>query len=361
MRPNNQRRHQRGRTGKPNKFPSRNQSYDSNGPDVRVRGTAHQIYEKYQALAREATASGDRIQAESYYQYAEHYYRIIAAQGGFVQPRFGQSWEEGGDGDEGGPDGGPAEAGQNGQGGFDPTAEPQPTVEYPRRGGDAHGGEEFQRPREGYAGGDGFRGRDDNRGGDGNRNDGNRNDGGRRDDGRDRGYDQRQRDDRRNDGRRDDGRRAEGGGRPESDRDGNREEFGGRGGGRRDFVTRAEQRQQERQAYAPAGNGAIEASMPSAAGAGAPDVIDGAPPAAGHVIGAAPVVGVAPPADGAEGDGRNSRDGRPFRPRHPHFRRFRGGARGDRDPALEDQPDITGGAPGAEPAGGTGTGSGGAD
>ena len=85
MRPNNQRR-QRGRNnggggggGGKQKFPSRNQSFDSNGPDVRVRGTAHQIYEKYMALAREATTSGDRILAESYYQYAEHYFRSMHA------------------------------------------------------------------------------------------------------------------------------------------------------------------------------------------------------------------------------------------------------------------------------------------
>ena len=54
-----------------------NRSYDSNGPDVRVRGTASQVYEKYQALARDAMASGDRVMAENYGQHAEHYYRIM--------------------------------------------------------------------------------------------------------------------------------------------------------------------------------------------------------------------------------------------------------------------------------------------
>jgi hypothetical protein len=56
--------------------PQNNQTFDSNGPDIRVRGSAHQIFERYVALAREATASGDRIAAENLYQHAEHYFRI---------------------------------------------------------------------------------------------------------------------------------------------------------------------------------------------------------------------------------------------------------------------------------------------
>ena len=54
-----------------------NRSYDSNGPDVRVRGTASQVYDKYQALARDAMSAGDRVTAENYLQHAEHYYRIV--------------------------------------------------------------------------------------------------------------------------------------------------------------------------------------------------------------------------------------------------------------------------------------------
>ncbi len=54
-----------------------NRSYDSNGPDVRVRGNASQVYEKYQTLARDAMSSGDRVMAENYQQHAEHYYRIL--------------------------------------------------------------------------------------------------------------------------------------------------------------------------------------------------------------------------------------------------------------------------------------------
>ncbi len=55
----------------------RSGTYDSNGPDGRIRGNASQVYEKYVGLARDATSSGDRIAAEAYYQHAEHYYRIV--------------------------------------------------------------------------------------------------------------------------------------------------------------------------------------------------------------------------------------------------------------------------------------------
>jgi hypothetical protein len=54
-------------------------SFESNGPDVKVRGTAQHIAEKYTQLARDAHLSGDPVAAESYLQHAEHYYRIIAA------------------------------------------------------------------------------------------------------------------------------------------------------------------------------------------------------------------------------------------------------------------------------------------
>ncbi|HUT50848.1 MAG TPA: DUF4167 domain-containing protein [Alphaproteobacteria bacterium] len=56
---------------------TRNQTFDSNGPSIRVRGNAYQVMEKYLTLARDASASGDRIAAENYYQHAEHYYRIL--------------------------------------------------------------------------------------------------------------------------------------------------------------------------------------------------------------------------------------------------------------------------------------------
>ena len=57
-----------------------NRAYDSNGPEVKIRGTASHIYEKYLQLARDANGSGDRVMAENYLQHAEHYYRIMAAQ-----------------------------------------------------------------------------------------------------------------------------------------------------------------------------------------------------------------------------------------------------------------------------------------
>jgi hypothetical protein len=60
-----------------------NKFYESNGPDVRVRGTASNIAEKYQQLARDVHTSGDLVAAEAYHQYAEHYYRLVAEQGRF--------------------------------------------------------------------------------------------------------------------------------------------------------------------------------------------------------------------------------------------------------------------------------------
>jgi hypothetical protein len=66
----------------------RNQSFDSNGPDVKIRGTAHQIFEKYLVLARDANSSGDRVAAENYLQHAEHYYRVMVAMGTLPQPRI---------------------------------------------------------------------------------------------------------------------------------------------------------------------------------------------------------------------------------------------------------------------------------
>ena len=62
-------------------MPHRIQTFDSNGPNVKIRGNAYQVFERYIALAREAQASGDRIAAENLYQHAEHYFRIMNAQG----------------------------------------------------------------------------------------------------------------------------------------------------------------------------------------------------------------------------------------------------------------------------------------
>jgi hypothetical protein len=61
--------------------------YESNGPDVKIRGNPSHIAEKYVQLARDALTSGDPISAENYYQHAEHYYRVIAA----AQEQFRQN------------------------------------------------------------------------------------------------------------------------------------------------------------------------------------------------------------------------------------------------------------------------------
>ena len=61
--------------------PHRSQTFESNGPSVKIRGNAYQVFERYIALAREAQTSGDRVAAENLYQHAEHYFRIMNAQG----------------------------------------------------------------------------------------------------------------------------------------------------------------------------------------------------------------------------------------------------------------------------------------
>ena len=53
--------------------------YESNGPDVKIRGTAYQVTEKYEALAKDAETSGNIVLAENYRQHAEHYQRIISS------------------------------------------------------------------------------------------------------------------------------------------------------------------------------------------------------------------------------------------------------------------------------------------
>ncbi|WP_307233500.1 DUF4167 domain-containing protein [Pararhizobium capsulatum] len=63
-------------------------TYDSSGPDVKIRGTAQHIAEKYGNLARDAQSSGDRVIAENYLQHAEHYNRIIAAAQAQMQERY---------------------------------------------------------------------------------------------------------------------------------------------------------------------------------------------------------------------------------------------------------------------------------
>jgi len=77
MRQGHQNKRGRGRSRKNSNPLSRN--YESNGPDVKIRGSASHIAEKYASLARDAQSSGDPVSAENYWQHAEHYYRIIHA------------------------------------------------------------------------------------------------------------------------------------------------------------------------------------------------------------------------------------------------------------------------------------------
>jgi hypothetical protein len=120
-------------------------SYESNGPDVKIRGTAQHVADKYAQLARDAQASGDPVAAENYFQHAEHYYRIIATaqealrqQYGYTQRPFDEDGEEGdeegfGYGQQGG---GPAQPGDEDFG-----SQPQP---FEPRGGDQQ--PRFDRP-----------------------------------------------------------------------------------------------------------------------------------------------------------------------------------------------------------------------
>src|SRR5205809_4330615 len=67
--------------------------YESNGPDIKIRGTASHVAEKYLQLARDARSSGDPVAAENYYQHAEHYFRLIAT----AQEQFRQNQQPRGD------------------------------------------------------------------------------------------------------------------------------------------------------------------------------------------------------------------------------------------------------------------------
>lgn len=85
---------QRGRGGrKPNG--QANRHFESNGPDVKIRGSASHICEKYQQLARDAASAGDRVRAENYLQHAEHYFRVVqAAQPAQPNPRPGRERQD---------------------------------------------------------------------------------------------------------------------------------------------------------------------------------------------------------------------------------------------------------------------------
>lgn len=137
--PNSKRSRGRGGPRRPSNNNPRNQLYESNGPEVRIRGTVNQVLEKYLALARDASSSGDYVAAENFFQHAEHYFRILSANGGFhnglqrVRPGApqGQQSQPGPQGQpraEGPPNGGHAQmqppAGGNGAGEGTPATAP---------------------------------------------------------------------------------------------------------------------------------------------------------------------------------------------------------------------------------------------
>ena len=77
MRHSNQRRSRSGRpNGKRQYNNGHNRNYESNGPGNKLRGSASQVFDKYLALARDASSAGDRVAAENFFQHAEHYFRI---------------------------------------------------------------------------------------------------------------------------------------------------------------------------------------------------------------------------------------------------------------------------------------------
>jgi hypothetical protein len=133
--------------------------YESNGPDVKVRGTAQTVAEKYLQLGRDAQVSGDIVMAESYYQYAEHYLRIVAAAQAYqqqTQPQFrrpGEEFDDEGD-DEGTK--GEAEDGQV-QAASLPGLSDQPDAPAPQGGSEGERQQQNFRPREQQGGRERFR------------------------------------------------------------------------------------------------------------------------------------------------------------------------------------------------------------
>ncbi|MDP4002201.1 DUF4167 domain-containing protein [Methylobacterium sp. NEAU K] len=109
-------------------------SYESNGPDVKIRGTAQHIADKYAQLARDAQAAGDPVAAENYFQHGEHYFRIVsgaqeqtrpANTGGYASRPYDEEMDEG---DDEGQGSGPSQNGHayNGYDDGDPGQQPQP-------------------------------------------------------------------------------------------------------------------------------------------------------------------------------------------------------------------------------------------
>jgi hypothetical protein len=98
---------------------SKSHTFESNGPDGKIRGTAQQVLDKYMALGRDATTSSDPVSAEGYFQHAEHYYRVLHANDGNIGDRGQQDRARGFPA----PDDEQAE-----DGGVDPGSAEQPTL-----------------------------------------------------------------------------------------------------------------------------------------------------------------------------------------------------------------------------------------
>ncbi|MEO8668524.1 MAG: DUF4167 domain-containing protein [Bauldia sp.] len=185
---NNNNKRMRGRNNRKGPNPL-TRSYESNGGDVKIRGTALHIAEKYVQLARDAHSSGDRVASENYLQHAEHYYRMVAAaQAQMPQPQpvvrsdgddeEDEDGADGGNGFEGNQGGNPGYQGggnqgnqggnQNYQGGQQPAfgaSDPQPYVNGGGQGED-EGAQQSRSPNESRQDNRGqeFRGYDNNRG-----------------------------------------------------------------------------------------------------------------------------------------------------------------------------------------------------
>jgi hypothetical protein len=105
----------RGRGGQNGQRQQNGRPEMGNRIDNRARGNAPQLLEKYKTLARDAQQSGDRVLAEYYFQFADHYFRVLAESRARYEeanpnrPRqdYGDQDNEGfdGDGNEGDSDG----------------------------------------------------------------------------------------------------------------------------------------------------------------------------------------------------------------------------------------------------------------
>ena len=104
------RRRGRGGGGGP---PRSNNPGPGNRQDNRQRGNAAQLLEKYKGLARDAQMQGDRVLTETYLQYADHYFRVLAESRSRYEeqrPRQRDDYEDDGDGEDYEAEGNEAEA-----------------------------------------------------------------------------------------------------------------------------------------------------------------------------------------------------------------------------------------------------------